>query len=120
MIDRREARRLAARLLHDVGKYVARTARNLDGAPGDDELLAMLRRDLYALPGGRASQVLASLAPPLAAHAPAEIARASELLAEADRLEPALAAGDRAAAARVVAIALAVEQALRAAAEALA
>ena len=51
-----------ARLVHDVGKYVARTARNLPAAP-TPEMLDMLVRDLYELrPGRRASALLAELA----------------------------------------------------------
>jgi hypothetical protein len=101
-----------SRIVHDVAKYVARTARNLpDGPVEDAELRAMLARDLYALPGGRASAVLAALAAP--ARGDARVAEASRLLAEADRLEAAIARGDCAAAGRAAAIARRVEALLR-------
>ncbi|MSP62693.1 MAG: hypothetical protein EXR72_20660 [Myxococcales bacterium] len=103
----------AARLAHDVGKYIARTARNLPpGAPLDEELSAMLARDLYDLDGMRASERFARLAAPLLRDARLDEARA--LLAEVDGLEPALRARDPAAVARAAAIALTVERLLRA------
>ena len=103
-------RRQRLALVHDVGKYVARTARNLPPAPTAD-MVAMLAHDLYELrPGQRASALLAVLAgdsdaPP--------VATARVLLAEADALEPAVRAGDPAAVARAAELAIAVEAALR-------
>jgi hypothetical protein len=102
-------RDLRARLLHDVGKYVARTARNLPESPSL-ELVDMLARDLYALrPGRRASQLLdeisAGLEHPL-------IRAARVLLGEADRLESRVRRADHRAVARVAAIAREVEQLL--------
>jgi hypothetical protein len=107
------SRRDLARLVHDVGKYVARTARNLPPAP-TAEMVAMLVRDLYELrPGQRASARLAELsafpdAPPL------DDVRA--LFAEI-ALEPAVRAGEPAALERVAALACEVEARLRRAAE---
>jgi len=98
-----------ARLVHDVGKYVARTARNLPPAP-TPEMIDMLVRDLYELrPGRRAS----SLFDELAAHEPSlEPVRA--LLGEVDALEPAVRAADAAAVARAAALARQIEERLRA------
>jgi hypothetical protein len=108
-------RRTLQRLAHDVGKYVARTARNLPPGPPDPELVRMLARDLYALgEGRRASAVLSELAGALASPA---LDRARALLAEADALEAALRAGDRAAVERGAAIAREVETLLRGLAE---
>ena len=60
--DGQPASRLAARLVHDVGKYIARTARNVRGQAWTPELVAMLCRDLFELTGGRASAVFEDLA----------------------------------------------------------
>ena len=103
------------RLVHDVGKYVARTARNLPAQP-TAEMIAMLARDLYQLrPGRRASSVLAELAGGASdggADEPA-VADARALLAEVDALEAAVYAGEPAAIARAAGLALAVEARLR-------
>jgi hypothetical protein len=97
-----------ARLVHDVAKYVARTARNLPPAP-TPEMVAMLVRDLYELrPGRRASSLFAELAPPSPLF---DDVRA--LLAEADELEAAVRAGDAAAVTRAAAIACEVERRIR-------
>lgn len=106
-------RRQLASLVHDVGKYVARTARNLPAEP-TREMVDMLVRDLYELrPGQHASAVFASLigfdgAPPL------DDVRA--LFAEIDRIEPAVRAGAAAAVGRAARLACEVEARLRAAA----
>jgi hypothetical protein len=104
-----------SRLLHDVGKYVARTARNLDftlPVPPEPALVAMLACDLYALRDGRrASAVLDELSVGLSGPS---LERARARLAEADALEPRLRAGDPAAVARGAAIACEVEALLRA------
>jgi hypothetical protein len=97
------------RLVHDVGKYVARTARNLPPAP-TTEMIEMLIRDLYELrPGRRASALFAELAPPEPA-----LDGVRALLAEIDALEPAVRAGDGPAVTRAATLARDVEQALRA------
>ena len=97
-------------LRHDLGKYLARTARNVDAAvPLDKELLAMLCEDLYATARGqRASQLYAALAG--AAVEPRLVA----LLAELDALEAGVRRNDRASVQRAIAIALAVAAAVRA------
>lgn len=103
----------AAVLAHDVGKYVARTARNLPAGPIPPVLVDMLVRDLFALPaGGRASAVFARLAAPLPADARLE--RASAALGEIDLLEPAVRAGRADEVRRAAALALEVESLLRA------
>jgi len=113
---------LAAKLAHDVGKYVARTARNLPpaGTAVPDALVKMLVRDLYALSGTRrASQVLDDLAAPVPAVAGDErVVRARSLLREVDELEGAVRAGEGGAIRRAAACALEVESLLRAAAAA--
>jgi hypothetical protein len=65
--DPRRAAELAAKLAHDVGKYIGRTARNLPPEPPelgllDGGLLSMLLRDLYgAGPGSRPGALFAPL-----------------------------------------------------------
>jgi hypothetical protein len=112
-----ERRRRLARLVHDVGKYVARTARNLPSPPAPVPAWAvgMLVKDLYetAPPRGRASLLLDEISRGVDS---AEIDRARALLAEADALEQAVRDGDEAAVRRVASIAREVEVVLRAAA----
>ena len=110
------ARRLAARLAHDVGKHVARTAHNVEPAGWTPELAAMLCRDLYALPGGRASAIFASFAGPIVERLGPQpaLAEARGWLAEIDGLEDAVRAGEVPALRRAADLALAVERALRA------
>jgi len=109
-------RRLAARLVHDVAKYVSRTSRNLAGADVTPDLVAMLCRDLYALPRGCASAVFAELARPLeeAIGPKPELAQARALLAAIDDLEAEVRQGEPAALRRATQAALAVEELLRA------
>jgi hypothetical protein len=107
-------RRQLASLVHDVGKYVARTARNLPPEP-TREMIDMLVRDLYELrPGQAASAVFASLGS-FAGAPPLDDVRA--LFAEIDRLEPAVRAGEAAAVGRAAGLAREVETRLRALAE---
>lgn len=109
-------------LLHDVGKQVARTARNV-GDVGDrplpDALLRMLIADLYALSGSagpeRASTRLSRLARGLddlrfARHLDAARAALSTL----DAIEAEVRANDPAAVAHAIELARSVEVALRA------
>jgi hypothetical protein len=109
------SRRHLSRLIHDVGKYVSRTACNLPPQP-TREMIDMLIRDLYQLrPDQRASTVFHELAqfpgaPPL------DDVRA--LLAEIDALEPEVRAGASAAVARAATLARAVAARLRALGEA--
>lgn len=111
------ARPLLARLYHDVGKYIALSARNLPpSAPLSAELLAALRQDLYAQPGGRASAIFAAQVAPLAALWPhPRYAELAALLAQIDGLEAALCgAQPQDAARRAAALALQVAQGLHA------
>jgi hypothetical protein len=113
--DPQSPRRLVARLVHDVAKYVSRTARNLTGQDLSPDLAAMLCRDLFALPRGRASAVFAELARPLeAALGPQpELEQARGWLAEIDALEAAIRGGEVPALLRAAQAALAVEESLR-------
>jgi hypothetical protein len=98
----------ASTLAHDVGKYVARIARNVRPV-----LMHVLVKDLYELPGGkRASARFDELAPGIS---PDErLTRARELLAAIDALEPRVRAKDADACARACEHALEVESLLRA------
>lgn len=104
---------LAATLAHDVGKYVARIARNVapDG-PVPSALVPLLVRDLYELPGGvRASQRFEELAASLPAHASVEAARRA--LQAIDALESGVRHGDVEACRAACAHAREVERLLR-------
>lgn len=115
-------RELAARLAHDVGKYLARTARNLspDGASLAGPLLAMLVADLYGAPGGvRPRQRFTELAAELVAASrqsgPAlpGLDEAAQALARLDELEAEVRAGRGPAVAAARRLALAIDQRLR-------
>jgi hypothetical protein len=116
-MTRDQRRQRLARLVHDVGKYVARTARNLPPppAPVPAWAVAMLARDLYetAPPGRRASLLLDEISRGLDGVPEIDWARA--LLAEADALERDVRAADEAALRRAASIAREVELVLRAA-----
>lgn len=105
---------LAAALAHDVGKYVARIARNVpEAGPVPAALVPLLAADLYEGPGGgRPSARFEALAAPLADEPP--IARARARLAAIDALEARVRAGDEAACTRACALAREVEALLRA------
>lgn len=102
----------AARLAHDVGKYVARVAKNVpEGAPVPTALLPMLVRDLYELPGGlRASARFEGLA---GAFVGPRVERARACLAAIDALEPRVRAAEPEACREACALALEVERELR-------
>lgn len=102
----------ARELVHDVGKQVARTARNLTAEEASRGTLAsMLLADLYALRGERASARFERLAQGLAGPRLDEV-RAR--FARVDALEAAARAGEGEALAALVDHALAIEAALRA------
>ena len=111
---RSDIRRAASALAHDVGKYVARTARNVPDGAWTPELVGMLLRDLYDLRGERALQAFLRLAPaatsPLAAFP--EWTTAHDLLGELDAMEPALRALEAPALREAARLALLVESAL--------
>jgi len=98
-------------LAHDVGKYVARIARNVDPTgPMPAALIPLLVKDLYELPtGGPASRRFAELADDDEALIPVRVA-----LAEIDTLESGVRSGEPAACRRACALALEVESVLRA------
>ncbi len=110
-------RALTAQLAHDVGKYVARTARNLSSDTVlDAELLAMLSRDLYgdaqgSRPAVRFAALAAELRPLLV---DVRLTQAELLLAELERREAAVRAGQPEAVQQATALALQIESLLRA------
>ncbi|MFO0573032.1 MAG: hypothetical protein U1A78_03460 [Polyangia bacterium] len=116
-------RELAARLAHDVGKYLARTARNLPADGGErleGPLLAMLVTDLYGAPGGvRPRQRFTALAAELVAAGAAprplglSLDEVAQALARLDALEAGVRAGEGPAVAEARQLALAIEQRLR-------
>lgn len=114
------ARELAAQLAHDVGKYLARTARNLPADGGErleGPLLAMLLTDLYGAPGGvRPRQRFTALAAELGAAGPTSrpvLDEVAQALARLDELEAAVRAGGGAAVAEARRLALAIDRQLR-------
>jgi hypothetical protein len=98
------------RLQHDVGKYVSRIARNLDGRTVTRALIDLLLRDLYEAPGGgRPAQRFAALSACLAPEARAPI---TARFVELDALEAALRRGDETAARHAAGIALDIARAI--------
>lgn len=105
-----------SRLVHDVGKYIARTARNLPApltAPLPAPLFEMLLADLYgnardARPSQRFAELAAGL--PTAASLLGEVA---EKLRALDALEPSVRRAEPAAIDESVQLALAIERMLR-------
>lgn len=110
-----EATRSAlAALVHDVGKHVARTARNVRGDAVPAPLLPLLLADLYRIDGRRrASEVFRASRAQLGDAYPSELEAVGRLLDEIDRLEEPASRGDAAALARVVELAREVERSLR-------
>jgi len=104
----------AARLAHDVGKYLARIARNVpEGGPVPEALVPLLAKDLYELPGGgRPSARFEELAAPLGGDA--RLDRARELLAAIDALAARVRAGEQEACAGACEMAREVDGLLRA------
>jgi len=106
----------ASALPHDVGKYVARVARNVkSGSPVPSGLVAMLAKDLYETHRGvRASrrfhELTATLPAPLASSG--ELADVAALLVRIDALEPAVRAAEADASALAVELARAVDSKL--------
>jgi hypothetical protein len=98
-----------SRLYHDVGKYVARTARNLPDGKLERDLIEMLVRDLYALkPGRRASAVFEELREP-----DPRLEEVRQFFVAIDNLEPLVREHDEAAVRGAAALALEVERRLR-------
>lgn len=112
----RRIHELYALLVHDVGKYLARTARNLPaGAAVDAGLVAMLCRDLYGEPAGiRPALRFAELAAELLPLVPsAPLTQIADQFNELAGIEVEVRAGGPAAVARAVALALQIEAQLR-------
>lgn len=85
-------RERASRLAHDVGKYVARIAKNVaPGQPVPAALVPLLVKDLYDLGGGRASARFEQLAAGASGQA---IEEARAHLAAIDALEVRVRAGE--------------------------
>lgn len=111
-----DERAAIARLAHDVGKHIARIARNLpEKGPIPRALARMLESDLYSLSSGRrASAVFEELASKTHPHHHAAPVRgvASVLntvrsqLEEIDRLEARVRGGEEAAQRRAASLAL--------------
>lgn len=101
-----------ADLVHDVGKHIARAARNMREA--SPALIAMLVKDLYAIDGTRrASEVFAALRARIEGDDP-RFDEIAAKLAEIDELESAVRAGEGSAVMRASALALDVEALVRA------
>ena len=107
---------LIVRLAHDVGKYVARTARNLPDGTVPDTLIRMLLDDLYALDGRRrASEVFAEKVLPLRRlREDPRLRRCQVLLEEIDALEASVRAAEGSSIRRAAAAAIEVDAILRA------
>ncbi|MFK7987917.1 MAG: hypothetical protein AB8I08_18000 [Sandaracinaceae bacterium] len=104
----------AARLAHDVGKYVARIARNVPaGAPVPAPLLPLLVKDLYERPGADFASLSAGLEHP-------DVAVARAHLGRLDALESAVREGQPDACVEACGLALQIEAALARCAEAMA
>lgn len=112
-----QAREIAAALLHDVGKYVARTARNLPEPDAiDARLVPMLLADVYSTyRGTRASERFAVLEAELHAIGVRDprLLEARTALSRIDALEADARGGDAVALATVARAAIEVERALR-------
>lgn len=99
----------AERIAHDVGKYVARIAKNVPpGSPVPPALGPLLVKDLYGPP--RPSARFEELAPDVD---DARIERVRASFAELDRLEEGVRAGKPEACGRACALALEIEAWLR-------
>lgn len=101
-----------ARLAHDVGKYVARIARNVaEGAEVPAALVPLLAKDLYEAPGGgRPSARFAELAEGIE---DPRIDAARELLLRLDAIEAEVRAGERGACKEACVAAIRIERLLR-------
>lgn len=112
-----ETRRVVATLLHDVGKYIARTARNLEpGRPIAAPLCAMLLKDVYeTYRGERASLRFNELERELRELVDdPRVQQVRERLRAIDACEAAARAGDPDALCLIVEDAIEIEKMLRA------
>ena len=107
---------LAGKLVHDVGKYISRTARNLTDREVTPTLLSLLLADLYATDGAnRASELFEKGVGALGRHLEKSrpIERCRKLLKEIDDLETRVREGEPDAAQRAAAMAVEVDDRLR-------
>src|SRR5262249_2538322 len=94
---------LRARLVHDVGKHVARTARNVPDGRIAPPLVALLRKDLYRTDGARrGSRVFAELCGSIDPREDPRLARVAACFDEIDSIEDAVARSDEDALRRAV------------------
>jgi len=117
------AKDLAAKLVHDVAKYISRTARNLGVQENADALLPLLVKDLYATRDGQpASRVfeerIRPLLPLIDDHTTIQYCR--DMLTRIDRLEIRLREGEQNAVRTAACLAMEVDRSLRSMAEAIA
>jgi hypothetical protein len=99
-----------ATLYHDVGKRIARTARNVRDMQRTPAILAMLVKDLYAIDGAhRASSVFEAR---ISEIADADVEPIRTTLARIDALETRVRTNDAAAVDEAIALALEVEAAI--------
>jgi len=115
--DEETAVRSAKKLVHDVGKYVSRAARNLQKAPAAGPLHEMLLDDLYRTDGlNRASDIFEALVGPLDARTNVRpfIDRCRNALCRIDALEEAVRGLNESAIREAVRAATTVDDALRA------
>lgn len=97
-------KRAVADLHHDVGKRIARTARNVREAPLPLPILALLLKDLYAIDGStRASEVFRARRAPLAK---LDLADVADALARIDALEAEVRANEADAVREALALAV--------------
>lgn len=119
MSRKAKTQQLFAELVHDVGKYVARTARNLGDAPSTPlaaPVLQMLLDDCFGTattlrPSLRFAQLCMQLA---AVHSKVDLTMVATCLSELDSLESLVRADSATAVARAVALAKQIEAELRA------
>jgi hypothetical protein len=113
---RRRARPLASRLAHDVGKHIARMARNLPDGEIPEPLWPLMVADLFAIDGERrASAVFRERAAPLEdLIEDPRIAECRDLLEAIDALEARVRRRDTPAVRRAAVLAVRVESLLAA------
>ncbi len=111
-----EAEALASRLVHDVGKYVSRMARNLPGGKVPKALVDLLVTDLYAFEDGRSPLTLFDeLSLPLdALIGNTHLKECRRMLEQIDQIEHEVRQGEKMAVHRAASLAIDVDELLRA------
>ncbi len=109
------ARKQAALLVHGVGKYISRTARNLGEGEVQSGLLKLLVVDLFEIDDRRtALQLFEELAAPLfETSGNDDLVKCRSLLQRIDGLEDAIRKGDNGAIRQASAMAIEVDELLR-------